>query len=696
MRTLRARNSSAAGQNFARALVFAVCLVFLFQDAPLAAFSGTEPSTDTKSENPVKHLSLQELGNIEVTTASKQPERVMNTSAAIYVITQEDIDRSGATNLPEVLRLAPGVEVARIDSSKWSIGIRGFGSRLARDVLVLIDGRTVYSTLLAGTYWEVQNVMIEDVDRIEVIRGPGGTIWGPNAVNGVINIITKSSKDTHGELVSAEAGNIKTGLADARYGSGTSGNFNYRVYAMGFDRGPQYHPDGNNFDAWRAAQGGFRTDWSRGPRDSFTVQGDIYAEGAGEAVGATYYTPPYSQTLYGTARLSGGNLLGRWQRVFEEGKDFQLQAFYDRTVRLEPNFDDLRNTYDVDLLDRFRLPGRQQISWGLGARFSRGDNPVVVSGLTFEPDPRTDRLLTAFLQDEINLVDKRLTLTAGTKFLRTNFTGWQLQPTGRILWTPTSNQSVWAAFTHAVRTPSDAEENFSLLGYIGYDGTPPTGMPFFARFNPNPNFRSEELNGYELGYRLLVHKAVYLDIASFFNHYGDLFSEDVTGSPYVVNSPATGIYLLLPADFGNGLTGTTKGVEFAPEWRPLPFWRLRASYSYLQMDIKKSAGSLDIGTAHITEGSSPKHEVTILSGLDFAKVLSLDVTYRYVSDLPALKIPAYSTADVRFDYQPNRQFKLSFVGRNLFQPHHDEFSGVDPGPTVGIKRSLYGQLTWTR
>jgi iron complex outermembrane receptor protein len=695
MRTLSAKGSSPAGQNFAFALLFAFWFVFLLQSTAVVAFSDTEPSADTESENPVKHLSLQELGNIEVTTASKQPERVMNTSAAIYVITQEDIERSGATNLPEVLRLAPGVEVARIDSSKWSIGIRGFGSRLARNVLVLIDGRTVYSTLLAGTYWEVQNVLIEDVERIEVIRGPGGTIWGPNAVNGVINIITKSSKDTHGALVSAEAGNIKTGLMDARYGGGTSGNFNYRVYAMGFDRGPQYHPDGNNFDAWRAAQGGFRTDWSTGSRDSFTVQGDIYAEGAGEAVGAAYYTPPYSQNLYGTARLGGGNLLGRWQRVFEEGKDFQLQAFYDRTVRLEPNFDDLRNTYDVDFLDRFRLPGRQQISWGLGARFSRGDNPVVVSGLTFEPDPRTDRLLTAFLQDEITLVDKRLTLTAGTKFLRTNFTGWQLQPTGRLLWTPTGTQTVWAAFTHAVRTPSDAEENFSLLGYIGYDGTPPTGMPFFARFNPNPDFRSEELNGYELGYRLLLHKTVYFDIASFFNHYSDLFSEDVTGAPYVVNSPA-GNYLLLPANFGNGLMGTTKGVEFAPEWRPLPFWRLRASYSYLQMDIKKSVGSLDIGTAPITEGSSPKHEATILSGLDFAKVLSLDVTYRYVSDLPALKVPSYSTADVRFDYQPSPQFKLSFVGRNLFQPHHTEFSGVDPGPTVGIKRGTYGQLTWTR
>jgi iron complex outermembrane receptor protein len=659
--------------------------------AIFGAASSDQPRNE-ESDNPVKHLSLAELGNIEVTTASKQPERAMNTSAAVYVITQEDIERSGATSIPEVLRLAPGVEVARIDGSKWSIGIRGFGSRLARDVLVLIDGRTVYSTLLAGTYWEVQNVMLEDVERIEVIRGPGGTIWGPNAVNGVINIITKSSKDTHGALVSAEAGNIKTGLVDARYGGGNSQNFDYRVYAMGFDRGPQYHSDGNRFDAWRTAQAGFRTDWTKDTRDSFTFQGDIYAEGAGEAVNATYYTPPYSQNLYGTALLSGGNVLGRWQRVFEDGKDFQLQAFYDRTNRHEPNFADLRDTYDVDFLDRFRLPGRQQISWGLGARFSRGDNPVVVSGLTFEPNPRTDRLLTAFLQDEITLIDKRLTLLAGTKFLRTNFTGLQLQPTGRLLWTPTDKQSVWAAFTHAVRTPSDAEENFSLLGFIGAS---PAGLPFFARFNPNPDFRSEELNGYELGYRLLLRKTVYLDVAAFHNHYSDLFSEDITGPAFIESDPAP-MHLLLPADFGNGLLGTTKGIEFAPEWRPLPFWRLRASYSYLQMDIKKSLDSLDIGTAPIVEGSSPKHEASILSGLDFAKVLSLDFTYRYVGSLSALAVPAYSTADARFDWQASRQVKLSFVGRNLLQPHHFEFGGVDPGPLVGIKRGVYGQITWTR
>jgi len=310
---------------------------------PLVSAGTQEPG------NPLKELTLEQLGNVEVTTLSKEPEEVRKTSAAIYVITNEDIQRSGVTNIPDALRLAPGVEVAQIDSSKWSIGIRGFGSRLSRDVLVLIDGRTVYTTLLAGTYWEVQNVLLEDVDHIEVIRGPGGTIWGPNAVNGVINIITKKSKDTKGSLVSVGGGNVDQGFLNARYGGGVK-NLDYRIYALGFVRSPEFHSDRQNFDEWRTAQVGFRTDWTESNRDTFTFQGDMYDEGAGESVVATTYAPPYQQVLDGTAHLSGGNLLARWQRTLGEGNDFQLQAYYDRTDRREPNFADYRSTADVDFL----------------------------------------------------------------------------------------------------------------------------------------------------------------------------------------------------------------------------------------------------------------------------------------------------------------------------------------------------------
>jgi iron complex outermembrane recepter protein len=677
MKTKRARGSSPMRQGLRYFAAFSLLTI-----TPLMQGSANtqEPS------NPAKELTLEQLGNVEVTSVSKAPEQVWKTAAAVYVITQEDIRRSGVTTIPDALRLAPGVEVARIDSSKWAIGIRGFGSRLTRDVLVLIDGRTVYTTLLAGTYWEVQNVLLDDVDRIEIIRGPGGTIWGPNAVNGVINIITKSSQNTQGALINTGGGNFEEGFFNARYG-GTEHNLNYRVYAMGFDRGPEFHWDHQNFDRWRAAQGGFRADWAP-DRDAVTFQGDIYDEGAGESVIATSYTQPYQQILDGTARLSGGNVLARWQRKLGEGEDFQLQVYYDRANRHELNFIDDRDTYDVDFLDRFRLPARQQISWGLGARVSRGFDPQIVSGLVFLPIRRTDKLFTAFLQDEIELIQNRLILSVGTKFLRTNFTGLQLQPSGRIAWTPSDKQTLWAAFTHAVRTPSDAERNFFLTGFISTIN----GVPFFARFNANPNFRSEQLNGYEAGYRRLLTRKIYFDLAAFYNHYSDLFSEDITGPPFVEDNPPP-THLLLPAEFGNGLLGSTRGVEIAPEWKPLNFWRLGASYSFLQMEIQKSPYSLDVGSGPGIEGSSPRHQAAAQSQLDFAKHFSLDLTYHYVSALKAEKVLAYSTADARFAWQLNEHFQLAVEGQNLLQPHHPESAG-DPGPLVGVKRNVYGQVTW--
>jgi len=653
---------------------------------PLARAEGSQPS-----DSQLKGLSLEQLGNVEVTTASKTPEAVWKTPAAVYVITQDDIQRSGATNIPEALRLAPGVEVARIDSNKWSIGIRGFGSRLSRSVLVLIDGRTVYTTLLAGTYWEVQDTVMDDIERIEVIRGPGGTIWGPNAVNGVINIITKQAKDTHGALVNVGDGNLEQGFFNSRYGGGNGKNLDYRIHAKGFNRAPEFHSDDRNFDRWRAAQAGFRVDWEKTDRDTFTLQGDLYDEGAGESVVATSYTKPYSQVIDGTALLSGGNVLGRWKRVQGDGRDIQVQAYYDRTNRHEPNFGDIRDTFDVDFLQRFRLPARQQISWGLGARFSRGNDLQVVSGLTFSPSERTDRLLTAFLQDDIALIDHRLSLSLGTKLLHTNFTGVNLEPSVRLMWTPTGTQTIWAAFTHAVRTPSDAERDFFLSGFIGLD---PSGTPFFARFNANRNFRSEKLDGYELGYRRLIGQKFYLDIAGFYNRYDDLFSEDITGPPFLENNPAPP-HFLLPAQFANGLRGTTEGVEITQEWRPMSFWRLRGSYSFLEMHIEKGPNSADVGTAPGIQGSSPQHQVMVQSGFDLSKAFNLDLAYRYVSALPGQMVSSYSTGDATFRWRLSEHFRFSIVGQNLMQPHHAEAAG-DPGPLVQNKRSAYVQIFWQK
>jgi iron complex outermembrane recepter protein len=647
-------------------------------------------SADT--QRPLKELSLEELSNIEVTTLSKEPQRITETAAAVFVITGDAICRSGATSLPEVLRLAPGVEVARISSDKWSVGIRGFGSRLARAVLVLIDGRTVYTTLLAGTYWEVQNVVLEDVDRIEVIRGPGGTIWGPNSFNGVINIITKKAKDTHGTLVSATAGNVDQGMLNFRYGGGgKDGKLDYRVYGMWFTRNHEFHPDHQNYDDWRAGQGGFRVDYARNDRDAFTFQGDLYKMLAGETVNAVSYTPPFSTFPAENAHLSGGNVQARWTRTYDAGNDFQFQFYYDRANRHEPNFADIRDTFDLDYVQHHRSFWRQSLTWGLGARFSHGNDIQVVSGLTFLPAQRTDRLLTAFLQDEIALIEHKLTLTIGSKFLNTNFEAFKPEPSARLLWSPTANTSIWVAATHAVRTPSDAERDFFLSGFLGLT---PTGTPIFARFNANRDFHSEQLNGYELGVRQMLGKKVFVDVSSFYNHYNNLFSEDITGGFAPEDTPAPP-HILLPARFGNGLLGNTRGVEIAPEWRPMSFWRLRAAYSYLKMSVEKAPNSLDIGSAKSVVGSSPNHQLYVTSSWDMTTRFSLDLSYRYVSNLTTGNIPSYQTGDARFAWHPNSALEISLVGRNLFQPYHFEFPS-DPGPNVGIRRSGYAQITWTR
>ncbi len=666
------------------------CIVWLLLMAvstlslPCAADNPTAPD-DNQS---LKSLSLEQLGNLEVTTVTKEPEVIWKTPAAIFVITQQDIQRSGATNIPEALRLAPGVEVARISGDEWAIGIRGFGSRLSRSVLVLIDGRSVYSTFTAGVYWEVQDTLIEDIDRIEVIRGPGGTIWGPNAVNGVINIITKHTKDTQGGLLSAGGGNVEQGFAEARYGAGNGKNFTYRIYGKAFDRSSEFHPDGVNYDDWQGGQAGFRMDWSAHNRDNYTLQGDLYDQSFGESVQATTYDPPATYILNGDGHLAGGNMLFRWKRTLGDGKDFQLNAYYDRTTRHELNFGDDRNTVDIDFLDRFRLP-RQQISWGLELYLSHGDEIEVVSGLTFVPPVRTDQLYTAFLQDEITLVNNRLALLAGTKVLKTNYTGVLWEPSVRLLYTPSSTQTVWAAYTHAVRTPADVERDFFLSSYLGQG---PGGLPYFARFNANPLFRSEDLNGYELGYRRLISSKLYVDIAGFFNQYANLFSEDIIGPTFVETDPAP-THLLLPANFGNGLKGTTEGGEIASEWRPATFWRLRGSYSFLEMHIKKGPGSTDIGSAPGVQGSSPQHELLLQSGFDLPKSITADLQIRYVSSLPAQKVPSYWTGDLSLGWGVTEHLRLSAVGQNLFQPYHYE-ALYDPLGLVGIKRSIFGRATW--
>jgi iron complex outermembrane recepter protein len=642
------------------------------------------PQNDPETNAPLKQLSLAQLGNVEVTTTSKEPETVWRTPAAIYVITQEDIRRSGASSVPEVLRLAPGVEVARIDSNQWAVGIRGFGNSFSKSVLVLIDGRTVYTPLFAGVYWDVQNVLLEDVERIEVIRGPGGTVWGANAVNGVINIITKNSKDTHGKMAAIGGGNVEQGNGRFHYGGGYGTNLNYRVYGMGFGRAPGFHSDGNNFDDWQLGQGGFRVDWDNQKRDTLTVQGDLYEGNVGQLVNIGYYSPPASINVVGTQDVSGGNILGRWRRTVEAG-DIQVQAYYDRTYRLGPQLGDTRNTFDVDFIHHLTLLPRQDFIWGVGARWSPSDFTQTAATVDFLPHHQSDNIYSAFLQDQVALVRDKLQLTIGSKFEHNIYTGWELQPSARLLWTPSSHQTVWASVSRAVSTPSQVDENLQLTGYTAVP------FPFFVRIAGNPNFNSETLLGYEAGYRRLIAPQLYLDVSLFHNKYNDLTSFGTAAFSVETNpSPA---HLLLTIPWANGIMGSTNGGEIAPDWKATHWLELKASYSYVSLDLRNRPGNADAGTLALDKGSSPRHEVVVQSLFNLPKRFEFDPTYRYVSALPAQLVNSYSTMDLRFGWHFAGNVEASVVGQNLFQPNHMEF-GISPGPMVGVSRSVYGQIIW--
>lgn len=638
----------------------------------------------------LKRLSLEQLGNVEVTTASKEPEEVWRTSAAIYVITQEDIRRSGGTNIPEVLRLAPGVDVAQIDSSTWSVGIRGFGSGFSKSVLVLIDGRSVYTPLFAGVNWRLQNVLLEDIDRIEIIRGPGGTIWGTNAVNGVINIITKNSKDSHGVLISVGGGEVDQGTGEFRYGGNVGKNLDYRVYGMAVARGPEHHVDGANFDDWQLGQGGFRMDWENQKRDTLTLEGDLYKGNFGERENIAFYSPPASVTIDEPEDVSGGNLLGKWQHKWNEKSDIQVQAYYDRTRRLGSQLGEIRNTFDVDCIDHLTLLPRQDIIWGLGARWSPSDFIQTVATVDFLPHHQSDNIYSAFLQDRFTIVQNKFWVTLGSKFEHNIYTGWEIQPSARLLWTPSSHQTVWAAIARAVRSPSRLDENLQLTGFAPMTSLTPA---FFLRVAGDPTFVSEQLLGYEIGYRALMTSRFYFDLSAFHNDYNDLTSFG-NASFSLVRPPAPpGLLITIP--WANGIKGTTDGVEIAPDWKVGDWWHLKASYSYLYLKTKNKPGNTDPGTVVSYNGSSPRHEIVIQSLFNLPKRFEFDPMYRYVSALPGQNVPAYSTVDVRLGWHVREQIEISVVGQNLLQPHHYEFSG-DPGPLVAIKRTAFAKITWRR
>lgn len=652
-----------------RALLFSLCLV-------AAGNPGHAQSRD------LLDLSIEELINIEVFSVTKTPESLQETAAAAFVITREDIRRAGATSIPEALRMAPGVQVAQIDANKWAISIRGFNSRLANKLLVLMDGRTLYTPLFSGIYWDVQDTLLEDVERIEVIRGPGGTLWGANAVNGIINIITRSSKDTTGTLVSVGAGSHERSGA-ARYG-GALGQGHFRTWIKYFDRdGFETATGAESPDEWDALRGGFRIDRERPGGSTMTVQGDIYQGDSGQTAFSSSLAPPYFSATADTAKVSGGNLLARWTRRAASGAVWSLQTYYDSNRRSDATLGQTLDTLDLDFQHNFPGGGRHELAWGGGYRRIQDKvrNSFTVA-LTPEEDEAID-LWSAFVQDRIRLGEK-VTVTLGAKLERNDYSGEEYQPSARFLWRAADAHSLWGGVSRAVRTPSRSDTNIR----INVTGGPgPTLVSIFG----NPALVAEELTAFELGYRGRPTHDLSVDLAAFVNVYDHLTTRE-SGFIAVEAVPAPP-HSVTTLTFDNRMRGETYGFEANSSWQAFEHWRLHFGYAWLEMNLEL-AGSNDIGANRQVERSNPEHQVLLRSEWDIARRLELDGAVYHTTRLSGVGVPSNTRLDLRLGWHPRPRVEVSLVGRNLLDDRHPEFVADDVGSSQ-VPRTVFVQATWT-
>jgi iron complex outermembrane receptor protein len=469
------------------------------------------------------------------------------------------------TTIPDALRLAPGVEVGRLSSTTWAVSIRGLQNNFSKSVLVLIDGRNVYTPLFAGVYWDVQDLPLEDIDRIEVIRGPAGTIWGPNSANGVINIITRKAADSKGVQGSALAGNVDHTIDDLQIGAG-SGDTSFRLFGRGFERAHEYHTDGIDDDTWHEERLGFRVDrnldHNKDAKDTADIllEGDLYKGTSPHIVG----------TAVSNDQTSGGDVNFRYQTARANGTGLTVQAYFDRTLRTRGFLGETRDTIDLDFIDRFKAGDWNMLSIGAGLRWSPFNVISTVPGEGLAPPTGTDHIYTGFLQDEIAL-GKTANLTVGAKLQQNNYNGFDVLPSGRLLWSPNDKQSLWAGITRSVTTPSDLEENFDL------QASSPT---LVIQLLGNHHFKSEYVLGYELGYRGTVNSHLYFDVSGFWNQYTQLQSF----GPEVIST--SGSTTTITIQYSNQISGSASGFEIAPQLAVTSFWRLNLAYSYLNSDFQ--------------------------------------------------------------------------------------------------------------
>jgi iron complex outermembrane recepter protein len=613
------------------------------------------------SPTPLKRLTLEELMSLEVTSVSRRPQRLARAASAIQVITAEEVRRSGATGLPDALRLASNLEVAQVNSRQWAISARGLNTTTANQLLVLMDGRSLYTPRMAGVLWDVQETLLEDLDRIEVISGPGATLWGANAVNGVINITTRDARDTQGLFVEGGAGDELRTFAGVRYGGALPSGFGYRVYAKHLDRDDTVLSTGADAaNEWEMSQAGFRADGELSGAGTLTLQGDVY--------GARF-----GQTTAANIEASGANMLGRWSRTLSDRSDLKLQLFYDYTHRSSPgSIIEALGTYDLDFQHRFAWGAAHDTVWGVAYRLY--DNHIHnTPGQAYVPADTRREVISGFVQDELALFEDAVHVTLGTKIEHNEYTGFELQPSVRGAWTLDRNQTLWAAISRAVRTPARVDRELFL-----------PGSPPFFRVG-NPDYDSEELLAYEAGYRVQPHTDLSLSLATFYNEYDRLRSVERANPPAFV-----------PTTTGNGQKGESYGAELTADYRPSSWWRVRLGYTELRVHIRPDRGSTDMSFG-ANESHDPERWIMLRPSVDLPGDWEADATFRYVSGIENDDVPEYSELDVRLAWQPIARLELSLVGQNLLNDHHAEFGSVSSIPALTrreIERGFYGKLVW--
>ena len=639
--------------------------------------------------NDLSDASLEQLMNVEVTSVSKKEQRISKVAAAIYVISQEEIRRSGATNIPDLLRMVPGMDVAQIRANTWAVSARGFNGVYANKLLVLIDGRTVYNPVFSGVFWFMQDVPLVDIERIEVIRGPGATVWGANAVNGVINIITMSSKLTHGVLLEAAAGTQLEARGLAQFGGAIGKRVDFRAFAnySGFNN--LVDAQGReSADAWHIRHAGFRSDLDLTPRDSLTVQGDISDSLGGETTtGFASLTPPYQSVFNDTVTSRNGNILGRWKHVFSPRSETELQVYFDRLDGIVYGVHGIVNTEDFDFQHHLTLGSRNDLVWGLGFRAIQ-DNYTSSAAVSFSPPKESENLASAFVQDEIKLVDS-LWLTLGSKFEHNGRTGNSLQPSVRLMYSPDDRHSLWGAVSRALRQPARSDKEFRF-NYIAYPG--PNGLTNLISVMGNSAFQAEDLRAYELGYRWIPNNRISVDISTSFNRYYHLKSVE-PGTPFLEVTPPP-VHLVIPQIFDNKTNGNSYGSEASLNINLTSHWKLSPSYSWFKVNLHPGPGSLDTAPK-VINGDTPQSQWQLHSYSSFWRNYDFDTSIYYVGRLADLNVPGYVRLDARLARRIGESAELSIIGQNLLDDQHLEFpQTIESAAASQVRRSVYAKISW--